>query len=258
MNLEIENKRQKNIYKANELITKSRFTLSAQQQKIVLYLISQINPFDDEFKLYEFSIKEFCEICNINTSSGRNYEMIKKQIKAIADKSIWIELADGKETLLRWIEKPYIDKEKGTVKIKLDNDMKPFLLQLNSNYTKYELYFILHFKSKYTIRLYEYIKARHFDELQKYSFEISLLELCERLDCKQYENEFKSFHTRVLKPAVLEINQFSEKNIEYELIKQGKKVIGIKFNINTKDVIERMKIYAQLESIYNEEQTKLY
>ena len=106
--------------------------------------------------------------------------------------------------------------------------------------------------------LYEYIKARHFDELQKYSFEISLLELCERLDCKQYENEFKSFHTRVLKPAVLEINQFSEKNIEYELIKQGKKVIGINFNINTKDVIERMKIYAQLESIYNEEQTKLY
>ncbi|MDY4786917.1 MAG: RepB family plasmid replication initiator protein, partial [Bacteroidaceae bacterium] len=44
------------VVKANDLIQKSRFSLSVQQQKIVLYLISQISQFDTDFKLYEFSI----------------------------------------------------------------------------------------------------------------------------------------------------------------------------------------------------------
>ena len=46
--------RHKTVVKANDLIQKSRFSLSVQQQKIVLYLISQITQFDTEFKLYDF------------------------------------------------------------------------------------------------------------------------------------------------------------------------------------------------------------
>ena len=53
---------EKQVVKANDLIQKSRFNLSLQQQKIVLYLISQITPYDEEFKLYEFSILDFCRI----------------------------------------------------------------------------------------------------------------------------------------------------------------------------------------------------
>ena len=58
--------RQNTVVKANELIQKSRFSLSLQQQKIVLYLISQITPFDEDFKLYEFSIIEFCRVSGID------------------------------------------------------------------------------------------------------------------------------------------------------------------------------------------------
>lgn len=42
--------RNKTVTKANDLIQKSRFNLSLQQQKIVLYLISQVTPFDEDFK----------------------------------------------------------------------------------------------------------------------------------------------------------------------------------------------------------------
>ena len=54
--------RNRTVTKANELIQKSRFSLSLQQQKIMLYLISQISPYDEEFKLYTFSITEFCKV----------------------------------------------------------------------------------------------------------------------------------------------------------------------------------------------------
>ena len=63
--------RNKTVTKANDLIQKSRFNLSLQQQKIVLYLISQVTPFDEDFKLYEFSIAEFCRVCGIDDNNGR-------------------------------------------------------------------------------------------------------------------------------------------------------------------------------------------
>ena len=104
--------RHQTVVKANDLIQKSRFSLSVQQQKIVLYLISQISQFDTEFKLYEFSISDFCKVCGIDYESGKNYQDIKTAIKEIADKSVWIKLDEDEETLLRWIEKPYVNKKK--------------------------------------------------------------------------------------------------------------------------------------------------
>ena len=44
----------KKVNKSNDLIQRSRFNLSLQEQKIILYLISQITPYDHDFKLYEF------------------------------------------------------------------------------------------------------------------------------------------------------------------------------------------------------------
>ena len=115
--------RNKTVVKANELIQKSRFNLSLQQQKIVLYLISQITPNDEEFRLYEFSITDFCRVCGIDPYNGQNYLDLKQAIKDIADKSLWISIDEDEETLLRWIEKPYINKKSGTIKIRLDNDL---------------------------------------------------------------------------------------------------------------------------------------
>ena len=51
--------RMNTVVKANDLIQKSRFSLTLQQQKIILYLISKIMPTDENFQLYEFSIPDF-------------------------------------------------------------------------------------------------------------------------------------------------------------------------------------------------------
>ena len=88
--------RNKKVRKSNELIQKSRFNLSLQQQKIILFLISQITPYDEEFKTYHFNIIEFCNICGIDIKGGKSYEELKDNIKAIADKSMWITLPDNK------------------------------------------------------------------------------------------------------------------------------------------------------------------
>ena len=237
------------VIKANTLIQRSRFSLSAQQQKIVLFIISQIEPYDEEFKLYEFKITEFCKVCGIEPK-GDIYSLLKNQIKAISDKSLWIELENGEETLVRWIEKPYIDKKSGTIKIKIDEDMKPYLLQLKERFTEYDLIYTLNFKSKYSIRLYEYLKSIHYRKLKPYTQTLSIDKFQKMLD-STYE-EFKDFHTRVLKLAQKEINTFSDINFEYELIKEGRKTVAIVITIETKEVVERMKITSENERLLEE------
>lgn len=250
-------RRNSTVVKANELIQKSRFSLSLQQQKIVLYLISQINPFDDDFKLYAFSIADFCKICGIDYDSGKNYSDLKAAIKEISDKSLWVTLENGSETLVRWIEKPYINKQSGLIEIKLDRDMKPFLLQLKSNFTKYELYWTLNFKSKYTIRLYELIKSIHFNETEEFRKDYTLDELRRLLDAENYKL-FADFKRRVLVPSIEEINHYSDKNIEFVPIKSGRSVSRIRLIISSKDTAERVKVQCELESKFDINQLSLF
>lgn len=249
--------RNKTVTKANELIQKSRFSLSLLQQKIVLYLISQISPYDDDFKIYEFSIQEFCRVCGIDESSGKNYSALKEAIKEVADKSLWIMIDEDEETLLRWIEKPYINKKDGVIKIRLDNDMMPFLLQLKQNFTSYELIWTLHFKSKYTIRLYELVKSIHFHDLEPYERVYSLDELKKLLGAETYKT-YQTFKERVLKRAVQEINEYSDKNLSYEIIKSGRSVSKIKFSIASKATFEVAKIRDDIEKELGMDQMTLW
>ena len=249
--------RKNTVVKANDLIQKSRFSLSLQQQKVVLYLISQITPIDEDFKLYEFSIVEFCKVCGIDYDSGKNYADLKAAIKEIADKSVWIRLANGKQTLVRWIEKPYIDDNSGIVQIKLDADMKPYLLQLKENFTQYELLWTLNFKSKYTIRLYELVKSIHYHELDTYSREFELEELRSMLGAETYKT-YQTFKVRVLEPAIEEINQYSDKNVSYEPIKNGRSVSKIRLTITTKDTLDRIKLQSEIEREFGLDQMTLW
>ena len=189
------------VSKANDLIQKSRFSLSLQQQKVVLYLISQINANDTDFKLYDFMIADFCRVCGIDVDSGGNYINLKNTLQQIANKSVWITLPNKQQTLVRWIEKPYIDSQRGTIRIKLDADMKPFLLQLKKQYTRYQLIYTLRFKSKYSIRLYEYIKSVHYNELSTYQQIISIGELKRIMGAEIYD-ETRDFKRKSLNPAV--------------------------------------------------------
>ena len=156
--------RNKTVRKSNELIQKSRFNLSMQQQKIMLYLISQITPYDEKFKVYDFNITDFCRVCGIEIG-GTSYAELKKHIHKLVSSVIWMKLDDDTETTMRWIDKSTLKYKSGRVQIRLDEDLKPYLLQLRENYTQYDLVFTLTFKCKYTIRLYELIKSIHFDEL---------------------------------------------------------------------------------------------
>lgn len=247
--------RNKTVRKSNDLIQHSRFDLSLNQQKIVLYLISQISPYDKEFKTYQFSIPEFCRVCGIE-ASGNNYTELKKHLRAVSDKSAWIDSPTNpnQEILFRWIDTANLTKDSGILEIRLSEALKPFLLQLRENYTQYDLIFTLSFKCKYSIRLYELIKSIHFDERKPYIKIYSLDEIKVLLGAEKYQR-YQHLKEKVLNPSINEINKNTDKNISFIPLKQGKKVVGIKLIVETKDVVERAEIRVYAENLLDKQIT---
>lgn len=199
------------VTKSNELIQKSRFSMTMQQNKIILYLISKIQPADTGKEKYKISMQEFCETCDIDYNNGKNYTDIKKAIKLLADKSVWIEQPDGKEHLVRWLNTTEIDRKSNEIEISFHEDMLPYLYDLRARYTQYCLSNVLLMQSKYAIRLYELLKSYQF---QQQNITLPIEDLKKRLDAENYKN-YSDFRRYVLEKAVAEINQYSDIKINF-------------------------------------------
>jgi len=239
------------VVKHNNLIQRSRYELSTQEQKIILYLITKIKPEDTELELYEFNIKDFCEICGIDETSGKNYTNLKKAVGKLTEKIIWVTLDNGDETVIRWIERPYINRKNGIVKIKLDELMRPYLLQLKEHFTAYNLYYTLAMKSKYSIRIYELLKS--YENISKYT--VNIAELKKMISAEKYEM-YKDFRVNVLDIALKEINDFSDIAVGYEVEKKGPKADKIIFKIKPKkNVKEQLETFKKIEKILNPKET---
>lgn len=226
------NERNQLVVKSNVLIQQTRHSLSLQEQKTILYLISKITDKDTEFQEYTFDLKHLCDICGIE-SSGQNYQNFKNSIQTLADKSFWIRNGN-KESLCRWIEKAYINHGTTTITIRLDNDLMPFLLELREQYTMYELGYVLVMKSKYSIRIYELLKSYAYKKQLRISIEDLKRFLCITDKYKVY----KDFRQYVIDVAIKDINECSDLNITYKPIRTAHKITELLFDIQRKDKYE--------------------
>ena len=219
------------VVKDNDLIRKSRYSLTANQQKLIAYITSRIKPTDKEFKREYISVADFCKLCNIDKKHF--YTEFKDMIDNLDSKSFWIENEDVL-TKFHWFHEVKVNKGSGIIELVLNTYLQEYLLGLRENFTKYELYNVLLMKSKYSLRLYELFKSY---EWQKNIY-IELEKLKEYLNTESYKktNDFKK---RCLKPAVEEINRLTDINISYTEKKRGRAIVGFNFSIQLKEAVDR-------------------
>ena len=235
------------VVKGNDLIQKNRFELSLTEQKTIAYICSMIQPMKTEesgFQLeYEFNIREYCKICDISYDSGKNYTFIKNTLQKLSDRSMWVTIGE-EEVLCRWLAKARANKRSGIARIKLDEDLVPYLFDLKEQFTQYQLYNVLGMKSAFSVRIYELMKSYSF----RHTIEIDLDKLKKLLmveDVKSY-NRFADFRRFVLEKAQSEINELTDIDMSFEPIKTGRKVTSIRFTIEEK-FKEKGKNYGKRE-----------
>lgn len=230
--LEIVKERDFRIFKANEIIQKARYDLDILELKIMAYVFSKIKPDDKENTAYEFSVKDYCQVCGIDYKSGGNYDYIKTTVKGLRDKSFWIVDEKGSDILIGWLSNVKMSRGDGKMLVKLDENLQHFLLGLISNYTQYAFLSTIPMKSAYSFRMYELIKSYSYSgKSDRHTFDVETLKA--QLMC-HYAN-FKDFRVKVLEVATREINLYTDIEVSWKPITKGRKVIQVEFYIKQRD-----------------------
>jgi plasmid replication initiation protein len=214
------------VTKSNKLIN-CDYDLSVFEQKIILTLASMVEPQDTEFKEYEFKIKDFIKLLGLKDQS--KYTEIPKITRELMKKVF--EIREGNDILqLSWLSSARYKTGKGTVILKFDSNLKPYMLGLKEFYTSYKLANVLILKSKYSIRLYEILKSNLF----KNCIEIELEELKSMVGAKaEYFKVYADFKRKVILQARKELKEKTDINFDFEEVKTGRKTTSIKFIINS-------------------------
>ncbi|KDR96795.1 Initiator Replication protein [Peptoclostridium litorale DSM 5388] len=239
------------VVKANQFI-QAKGRLGVLEQKLLATLISEIRMEDEDFKKYRLDIKEVGEFIGLN--SGEVYTKIREAIRSLKKKSIEIERYNPDTQRLEWETFGLIGYTKiiegiGYITIRIDPELKPYLLAIKGEetpFTKYLVKNILKLNSSYSIRIYELLKQYE----KKRSREFKLEELKDLLDVTEEKSykRFDNFERRILKKAEEEINAKTDIKISYKKEKTGRKISEIIFKIIPKEEDEDQKVLEALTS----------
>lgn len=222
------------IVKSNQLI-QARYELSLNEQKIILYAASKIDRELNNFNYIELDINDFTDLLE---TKGKRYDEIRETVRELRTKEIIIN-TDEKEFITGWLSSITFYKNTGKIKLRFDDDLIPFLLQLKERFTRYQLKNILNLKSKYSIRLYELMKQYEFRKQKEFKLE----ELKKILFIEDKYDRVYDLEKYILKVAKQEINKHTDINIDYEKIKTGRRITSILFTIESKD--QEREIYIE-------------
>ena len=237
------------VVKSNDLIRQTRYNLTTQQQKIILFAISKIKPHDTVYTQYEINLDELCEACGLKIDEGGYYyRSLKEDLKKLSNRQ-WCKMPDGSETTISWIGDATIMPLNSTVYITFNPHMEPYLFELKERYTQYKLENVLVFKGKYAIRLYEilrsYTTAQKIDSGIEKDIVLEVKQLRETLSVKSYP-KWADFDRYVIRNAVNEINECAEDiHIEYEPIRNGRNVEKIYFAITSARRMQKAIAYSK-------------
>lgn len=211
--------------KSNILI-EANYKLTITEQKIVLYLVSKIRKDDDDFKTYTLPIKEFYEL--LGYKGNPKYSEMRKITKELIGKVVEIK-EEKKLKQISWLSYVEYNENDGSVNLSFDPRLKPYLLQLQREFTSYKLKNVMELKSGYSIRIYEILKK--WQTVKK--VEVSLIELRKMVGATDKYHEYHNFKKRVLTPSQEEIKEKTDISFDYEEVKKGRKVELIRFIIHS-------------------------
>ncbi len=236
------------VVKSNDIIQKARYNLTENEQKIIALCTALIKPDMTEIPTFKIPAEKFAELCGIE--KHRMYSEFKSMVESLDKKAIWIKNPDGKVIRFRWFPYAAYHAGKGFVELTFHRDLKPYLLELTKNYTKYELWNIFCMKGKYSIRMYELLKSY----LNLGHIKLELEDLKAKLCAENYKN-FRDFRERVLVKSLEEINNKTDIIASYDVETKGRggKVTDITFHIKLKPEKVIDATYSHFKYMLNKE-----
>ena len=208
------------------MLIEASYKLGVVEQKIILCLASSIHPTDSDFKTYTLPIKEFTKLLGLKGTP--KYTELRKITRELMQKVFEVRI-NKKVIQVAWLSYVAYNESEGTIDIRFDPFLRPYLLELKREFTSYKLENIVKLKSSYSIRIYELLKQ--YEKFQERTFPLNTLRKV--LGVEDIYPAYGNFKQRILVPAQRELKRKTDISFEMEEIKSGRRVSKLKFIIQS-------------------------
>lgn len=237
-----------------------RQNLTITERRIIAILIALIQPDDTDFRMYVLRAKDFAKLLGIKGNGV--YTQLEKSIDSLMKKQLTIEREDGNIVhKYQWLTRASYIRNKGEVQLRLSDDLKRYLLSLES-YIKYRLLNVLFLKSDHAWRIYELLKEETWKTKEKKEFDgktytkyriMTVKEIRRLLDIQEDQYVLmKHFKSRILDVAQKEITTKTDISFKYDVYKKiGRSIDSFIFYIesNGKNLSSQINLDAQQDDI---------
>ncbi len=220
---------------ANNMILRSASNLNLNELKLLRFIIMQTKQGDKELFTFDVNVADMAE--SLEMSSDTLYRDLQTMTLHLMQEVI--SIGDKKSDV--WEQFHWVDICKyanGKLTIKISDELKPFLVGLRGNFTRYRLSEILSLNSIYAIRIYEILcgymnenNLPHADVAIEVS--ISIDEIRKVTDTTDKFERYSNFKLKVIDAALKEINQKSIYHVTATPYKRGRTVKGYDFLIES-------------------------
>jgi len=212
----------RNIVKQDYKLINAKYKLNTSEIKFIMTVLAQINMNDEEFSTYEIKVSELEE----KLQAEQNETRLKQFAKQLMSKPLEVPTDTG-WIVFNWFSKIQYIRGQSKFIVRIDGDLKPYLLDLKKRFVQYNLRYILPLTSNYSIRIYQLLKE--YEKATKRTFTID--ELMDILQVPKSLKRYDNFKRKILKVAEKELIAHCDIFFEYEEIKEGKRVNEILFRI---------------------------
>jgi plasmid replication initiation protein len=218
-------KNEMEIIKGNDLIQAKRsMHLTSREKKLVSYMVASVSPYDDDFKEYNFPVSDFADFFNITDKNvNKEYERIAT---GIMSKPFTVENEHEKFTAC-WLAEAAYDKRSKEMRFRFTPRLKPYLLKLKKYYTRYRMINLINLENCHSEAMYELLKQFESAGQRR----VYLDDLRNMLGLGKKYPLYSNLRAKVIEPTVEEINKFTDINISYEELKEGRKIVALHFKI---------------------------
>lgn len=221
------------VYKNKKLNNANFGNFTHNDYQVFLYLVSKLGGVNELGKYLQpeqlqrehiLTAKEFSEF--FNTDIHNSYRLLNKACRKLMKTDLTLSRNESSELWqINVCSMAKYNKTRGYITIKFTDDIMPYLSQVRQKFVLYNLKEIANFRSLYTTRLYELIQ-----EFQDTGYLIKSIEqLREIFAVGDNFKKYNHFKHRTFDHACQEINDNYKMNLGYEEIKEGRRVIAVKF-----------------------------
>ena len=219
--------RQALVVKANALLP-FLAKLSLNELRLLAFCISTVDRDSDSFTPITAKATSLADVFSVD--SDLIYGLIKELSIKINSKPL--EILEGNSRIIRfWFTEIAYNQTEGTFTFEFSDKLRPYLLQLRSNFTSYRIRDVYQFTSASTWHVYELL--RQHKNMSK--FEIDIDRFKAFIGVAASYSKFGNFKYKVVDPSIDEINKVSDIKVQYEVIKRGVKAVGFRFHIRDND-----------------------